>query len=234
MQNKKIKNFSEAAWLFGIIFCSLGVSLSAKSGLGVSMVVAPAYVLYVKISQYLSFFTLGMAEYTLQGILILITAVVLRRFKFKYPLCFLTAVIHGFAVDIWRSIIGSDIANTVLEKGLYCISGALITAFAIALMLRTYLPQEVYELVVKEISEKYGWSINRVKWIYDISSLVLAIGLMLVLFTEFSFEMVGIGTIILTVINTPFITFFGKLLDKFLSFEPAFKTFNLKFEKILD
>ena len=50
---KKIKRGAELAWLFGIILCPLGVCLSAKSGLGVSMVVAPAYVLYLKLSQYL-------------------------------------------------------------------------------------------------------------------------------------------------------------------------------------
>lgn len=234
MQNKKIKHFAEGAWLLGIVFCSLGVSLSAKSGLGVSMIVAPAYVLYLKISQTLSWFTLGMAEYTLQGVLVVLIAIVLRRFKLKYPLCFLTAVIHGFAVDAWRSLIGAEMAQTALEKGLYCAGGALITAFAIALMLRTYLPQEVYELVVKEIAEKYSFSMNKVKWIFDISSLLLGIVLMLALFKSFSFEMIGIGTLVLTVINTPLITFFGRILDKYVSFDPAFKGFYDKFEKFMD
>ncbi len=234
MQNKKIKHFAEAAWLLGIVLCSLGVSLSVKSGLGVSMIVAPAEVLYVKISQTLPWFTLGMAEYTLQGVLVVLTAIVLRRFKLKYPLCFLTAVIHGFAVDTWRSIIGAEMAQTALEKGLYCAGGALITAFAIALMLRTYLPQEVFELVVKEIAQKYSFSMNKVKWVYDISSLLLGIILMLVLLKGFSFEIIGIGTLILTFVNAPLIALFGRLLDKFVSFDPAFKGFYSNFEKFLN
>ena len=234
MQLKKLNNCGELAWVVGIILCSLGVCLSTKSGLGVSMIVAPAYVLHLKISQFLPWFSLGMAEYTFQGLLIIVAALTLRRFKLKYILCFLTAVIHGFAVDAWRSIIGSEIAQTILEKGVYCALGAIVTGFAVALMLRTYLPQEVYELVVKETADKYSFSMNKVKWAYDISSLILGIALMLVLFKTFSFEIIGIGTLVLTVINAPLIAFFGKMLDRVVSFEPAFKTFYNKFEKIMD
>ena len=234
MQSKKIQHFGEIAWLIGVVLCSLGVSLSAKSGLGVSMVIAPAYVLHLRFSQVFPWFTLGMAEYTFQGLLIIATALVIRRFKLKYLLCFFTAVIHGFAVDMWRSLIGSGIAQTVIEKGVYCALGTVVTAFAISLMLRTYLPQEVFELVVKEVSDKYSFSMNKVKWVYDISSLVLGIVLMLALFKTFSLEIIGIGTLILTVINAPLIAFFGKILDKMISFDPALKLFNSKFEKIMD
>ena len=47
MENKKGR-FAEIAYVLGIILCPLGVCLSAKSGFGVSMVVAPAYVLYFR------------------------------------------------------------------------------------------------------------------------------------------------------------------------------------------
>lgn len=50
MENKKGR-FAEIAYVLGIILCPLGVCLSAKSGFGVSMVVAPAYVLYLRISE---------------------------------------------------------------------------------------------------------------------------------------------------------------------------------------
>ena len=52
MNNKK-GNFAELAYVMGMILCPLGVCLSAKSGFGVSMVVAPAYVLYLRISETL-------------------------------------------------------------------------------------------------------------------------------------------------------------------------------------
>ena len=49
METKKGR-FAEIAYVLGMILCPLGVCLSAKSGFGVSMVVAPAYVLYLRIS----------------------------------------------------------------------------------------------------------------------------------------------------------------------------------------
>ncbi len=234
MLNKKIQNCGEIAWLCGIVLCSLGVCLSTRSGLGVSMIVAPAYNIYLKVSQYLPWFTLGMAQYMFQGILVIATTLCVRRFKLKYLLCFFTAVIHGMAVDLWRLLIGSAVADTLPMQILFCASGAVATSFAVALMLRTYLPQEVYELFVKEVSDKYSFSVNKTKWVFDISSLLLGIVLMLILFKVFSTQIIGIGTIILAFLNAPFITLFGKILDKYVSFDPALKTFNSVFQKVMD
>ena len=234
MPNKKIQNCGELAWLCGIVLCSLGLCLSARSGLGVSMIVAPAYNIYLKVSQYLPWFTLGMAQYMFQGLLIIATSLAVHRFKLKYLLCFLTAVIHGVAVDLWRLVIGSGVAETLTMKIFFCASGAIATSIAVALMLRTYLPQEVYELFVKEVADKYSFSVNKTKWVFDISSLVLGIVLMLVLFKEFSTQIIGVGTIVLTFLNTPLITLFGRIFDKFVSFKPRFKSFYETFERIMD
>ena len=43
---------------------ALGGALTERAGLGLSMVVIPAYISHVLISQTHSFFTFGMAEYT--------------------------------------------------------------------------------------------------------------------------------------------------------------------------
>jgi uncharacterized membrane protein YczE len=231
---QKTGKIAEAAWVAAVIICGLGVCLSAKSGFGVSMVVAPAYVLYLKISQALPWFSFGMAEYCLQGLLMILLSIVLRRFKWKYPLAFGTAICYGFALDAWRAVFGTAVYTEMYQRCLACAGGAVITAFAIALFLRTYLPQEGYELVVKEISEKFGFNMNRVKWIYDCTSLTVAIILMLLLFKGFSFEMIGAGTLIMTVINTPLIAMFGRLLDSKFEFTSAFESFHEKFNRLMN
>ena len=78
MENKKGR-FAEIAYVLGIILCPLGVCLSAKSGFGVSMVVAPAYVLYLRISETIPWFTFGKSEYIFQGLLLSICYLLLRR-----------------------------------------------------------------------------------------------------------------------------------------------------------
>ena len=50
------KKMNEAAWLLGIIFCALGVCLLTKAGFGLSMVSAAAYILHLKVVQFLPFF----------------------------------------------------------------------------------------------------------------------------------------------------------------------------------
>ena len=65
---------SELAYVLGIIFVAMGVVFMEKADFGVSMVVAPAYLLYRWLSPTWSFVTFGMAEYCLQAVLLLVMA----------------------------------------------------------------------------------------------------------------------------------------------------------------
>ena len=233
MKNK-IANVGESAWIFGLIFCSLGVCLTAKCNLGVATIVAPGYVLYLKISEYAQWFTLGMSQYLVQGIVIVLLTIFTHRFKLKYIICLFTAVLHGIFVDVWNVLLKFVTCPTLIEKIICFAVGMLVTSLAVALMLRTYLPQEVHEMAVKEFALTVKASVNKVKWIYDIFFLALAIILMLCLFGTFSFEMIGTGTVAMALLNTPLITLWGKMLDKFFSFTPISSKFYNTFEKIMD
>lgn len=69
---------TELAYVFGIVFVALGVVLMEKADFGVSMVVAPAYLLYRWLSPVWSFVAFGMAEYCLQAVLLLVMCLLLR------------------------------------------------------------------------------------------------------------------------------------------------------------
>lgn len=222
MNEKKIRHMGELAWFLGLSICALGVCFATKSGFGVSMVVAPAYVIYVKVSQDISWFTFGIAEYCLQGMLIIILAIVLRKFKKKYILTCVSVIFYGLCVDMWRYIFGGEVYELMWQRVIAGIAGIVVTASSIALVLRTYLPQEAYELFVKEVSDHFSLNMNRFKWIYDISSLFVAVVMMLILFGEFSFEIIGPATLVCTVVNAPIIAFCGKYLDRYYDFSPKF------------
>lgn len=96
--NKKIF-YTETAYICGIIALALGTALMEKANFGMSMVVAPAYILYLRFSQIWSFITFGMMEYTVQAILLIIMITVLRKFKTSYLFSFVTAVIYGITLD---------------------------------------------------------------------------------------------------------------------------------------
>ena len=76
--------YTEVAYAIGLIMLALGTALMEHADFGMSMVVAPAYLIYLKVSEYLNWFTFGMAEYCFQAFLIIVLALVLHRFRRKY------------------------------------------------------------------------------------------------------------------------------------------------------
>ncbi|MBR7150372.1 MAG: hypothetical protein IKD01_05085, partial [Oscillospiraceae bacterium] len=69
MKEKKVF-YTEAAYVIGILGLALGTAFMERPDFGVSMVVAPAYLLHLKISQFFPFYSFGMSEYMLQLVLL--------------------------------------------------------------------------------------------------------------------------------------------------------------------
>lgn len=218
---RKIKKMNEAAWLFGILFCAVGVSLSAKADFGLSMVAAPAYILHLKLSAFLPWFTHGTSEYVWQFLLLILTCLIVRRFRVKYLFSFVTSFLFGITLDGWYLLIGGNAPFETMPARIAAFAGGLIcTAFAIAFFFRTGLPLEIYELTVSEIAKRYKLPTDRVKFWYDVAMLLTSLLFAFVLMH--GFEGVGIGTVITTLINAPLIALCGKILDRFFTFEPRF------------
>lgn len=85
---KKIKMSRELLYCLAILIMALGVAMTAKASYGVSMVVAPAYILSLKFS-FLSF---GQAEYCVQLLLVIAMCIITRRFKTAYIFSFVTSL----------------------------------------------------------------------------------------------------------------------------------------------
>lgn len=89
----KRRFYTELAYFLGLVILAVGTGFMEKADFGMSMIVAPAYVIYLKVSQVLPWFSFGMAEYTLQAVLLLVMMMVLRRFQVRYLFSFVTAVV---------------------------------------------------------------------------------------------------------------------------------------------
>ena len=68
----KMKKSAELLWLLGILFVALGVAICSKADLGVSMIAAPAFVIYEALAPVLSGISVGVTEYVIQGLLLLL------------------------------------------------------------------------------------------------------------------------------------------------------------------
>mgnify|MGYP003445693350 CR=1 FL=1 len=73
---KKLTFYTESAYIVGLIMLAFGTALMTRGGYGMSMVVAPAYILHLKLSEIWPFFTFGVAEYLLQAVIILLMMII--------------------------------------------------------------------------------------------------------------------------------------------------------------
>ena len=81
MQEHQIHIRNVIMWVLGMVLCPLGVALSARAGFGVSMIEAPVYVTYLRLSQSFPKFTFGMAEYLVQALVLILLCVLIKKFK---------------------------------------------------------------------------------------------------------------------------------------------------------
>lgn len=193
--------YTEAAYICGIIVLSAGTVLMERAGFGMSMVVAPAYLVYLKLAQHLPWFTFGMAEYCLQAVLLCLCAVLTKRFRPMYLFSFVTAVIYGFVLDAMMSPGGFLPADTVLMRVLLYSAGMVLGAAGVALLFHTYIAPEAYELLVREISAKFQYDIRTVKTVYDCCSCLAAVILSFAFFGLGHFEGIKAGTVLCALVN---------------------------------
>ena len=227
---KKLTIHSETVYVLSIIILAFSVAMVASADFGLSMIVAPAYIL----SQKLGFITFGQAEYLIQGVLFISFLIAVRKFKPTYLFAFLTCVIYGLCLDLFRLI---PILNpNVVAPGsmdlwlriVFFIVGELLTTFSIALCFRTYLYPQVVDFFVVGITAHFKLNRGKFKCINDICFLVVSIVLSLCFFGK----LIGIyyGTIVLTLINGPLISLFGNLIDRCFFIKPLFPKFATFFE----
>ncbi len=218
---KKRVFYSEAAYILGMTLIAVGVVFMEKADFGVSMIVAPAYILYRWINALWSSFSFGMAEYCLQAVLIAIMALIMRRFTLSYILSFVTAVIYGFILDGLMALGAYLPANAVWQRALYYVVGVLAGSAGVSMMFHTYISPEAYELFVKELSARFNIEIHRFKTLYDCGSCAIGIAMSFIFFGMFNFVGVKWGTILCALINGFVISLFSRLYQRLWSFKDA-------------
>ena len=221
MTRNKIKIPSELAYVLGILLIALGNSMLEKADFGMSMVVAPAYLTYLKLSETLSFVTFGMACYAVEGMLLIILALIMRRFKLSYILSFMTAVIYGFVIDGFMALLSLVEVSGILMRIAFFIPGVLTVTMGVAFMFHTYLAPEAYDLFVKELCERFGFNTGKCKTAYDICSLIISVALTFIFFG--GIKGLGVGTVVCALINGTLIGIYSHFMDKRCVFDDKLK-----------
>ena len=212
----------ELAYVCGIVFVAMGVVLMEKADFGVSMVVAPAYLLYRWLSPTWSFVSFGMAEYALQAVLLLIMVLILRRFRLSYLFSVITAVIYGFVLDGFMALGALLPADFLWQRAIWYVLGMLFCSAGVSAMFHTYISPEVYELFVKELSGFFHVDINRFKTGYDCVSTLIGVIMSFLIFGAWHFVGVSWGTVLCALINGTIIGRFSAFYEKHWTFYDRF------------
>lgn len=193
--------WSEAAYLLGLLILAWGTAWMERANFGMSMVVAPAYLVHLKVSQLWPWFTFGVAEYLLQAVLLLLLAAVQRKFKKAYLFSFVTAVLYGVLLDGMLAVTALLPGEGSAARVVYYLAGLVLCSVGVALLFYTYLPPEAYELVVKELAQKYNIPLARCKTTYDCVSCLVGVLLSFAFFGFGRFEGVKLGTVFCALVN---------------------------------
>ena len=218
---RKMRFSTELAYFVGITLLALSVTMMEAADFGVSMIVAPAYLLHLKLSPTFAFFTFGMAEYTLQAVLLVVLIVALRKFKPYFLFSFVTAVFYGFVLDFLMMLFSYIPPVTLAMRLIYFFAGTVLGAAGISFLFHTYIAPEVYELIVKEFADKLQKMPHRVKMVYDAASFTLALILSFVFFGFGHFEGIKLGTLFCVLVNGWLIGRFTKLYESLFDFQDS-------------
>lgn len=212
---EKIKVSNEIVYLSAAVVLSLATAMLAAADFGLSVIVSPAYLVSLK----LPFLTFGRAEYIVQGLLFLVFCIAMRQIKLLYFGAFLSGVIYGVLLDLWRFLIphfNPDIhapgTLPLAVRIIYFIVGFFINAFGAVLYFKNKYYPQVYEFFVKGISEKYRIELSRFKLRFDLAFLSLTLVLSLCLFQEL--KGIGIGTVVMACLNGPLIGLYARWFDR--------------------
>ena len=225
---KKPILYTEIAYLMGLLLLALGTALTEAGDFGISMVVAPAYLLHLKLSETLPFFSFGLAEYVLQTTVFLLMTLCVRKIRPVYFFSFVTTILYGLLLDLFILLLNPLCVDTMAMRLTVYIAGVLLGSAGIALLFRTYLPPATYELFVKVLSRKWHISLPVFKTAYDVCSMVIAIILSFAFFGRI--RGIGIASVACAFINGTLIKMFTGLFERIWTFRDRFPL-RIKFEE---
>lgn len=196
-------------FIIGLFFSGLGVAVTKRGGLGVSPISSVANVISIK----LPFFTLGTWLLIWNCVLILGQILILRKqFKPIQLLQIPLSVLFGWFTDFGVWLAGYIPADLYAVRLALVLVGTAILGFGIALAVIANVIMNSGEAFVKAIADKTRFTFGNVKIAFDISCVMLALLLSLLLFHG---DIVGMreGTVLAALFTGQAVKFFQKRLQ---------------------
>ena len=219
MKAKKVF-YSELAYVAALLILPLGIVLMEKADLGISMVAAPPYLLFLKLHETYPIFSFGFSDYFIQFLILLLLIAIIRKVRFHFFFSFITAFLYGSVLDLYMMLLSFQTPASLIWRIALFILGLYVSAFGIAFFFQTYIAPDIHALFIKEVSTKWNRSFAFCKTIYDCTCCVIAIAMSFAFFGFGVFEGIKWGTVICALVNGKNIGFFCDLYTKHFDFVP--------------
>ena len=226
---KKIGKMAEIAWFIGTFLCAFGVALCTKASFGLSMMAAPPYIIHLRLVEFLPWYSQGTSSYLFEGSMLVVMCLLIRKFRLKFLLSFLSGVIFGLGLDLWLYLLGGNgMFGSMVARCFGFAGGILCISVAVAFMFNAYLPAQIPELLVMEVAKHFKVETTKIKLILDMCCVALSFALSLLLTGKLTG--IHVGTVIIAFANAPLIKLWGKVINRFFTFDPMFP----KLKKLFD
>lgn len=139
---------------------------------------------------------------------------------------------YGAILDLWRLIPifnPETIHDNIVLRVVFFVTGIVLTSLAVAMFFKSYFLPEVTDLFVKAVVDRYNLKQTIFKTSYDVIFLVGSVVMSLIFFGKLNG--IGVGTVIIVLLNGIMIGLWGKFIDKFFDIVPAFPKVCAYFEK---
>jgi uncharacterized membrane protein YczE len=214
---KKPVVYAEILFACGLILISFGITLMVHADLGISVASSVPYVISLRFTAL----TFGTWSYLVQGFLVLLLVVIIRRVKWHYLLSFLVSVAFGVLVDLFF-LLTSGLSGLAWQQRVPLFAGGLLLlTMGIALFVSSRLPLLPYDLFVNELAIHRRISFRKCKTLFDLSCLLTS-ALFLFFFVR-RLTGIGIGSLISALLNGTLAGYWLGLLSRHITIRSAFQ-----------
>ncbi len=208
LKNEIVKRY--VLLVIGLFFSALGVAFTKRAELGVSPISSVANVMSCKFTAL----SIGIWLIIWNCVLILGQVIILRRdFKLIQLLQIPLSLLFGYFTDFGMWCVSFIPANTYPVRLVMSVGGVIILGFGISLSVIANVIMNSGEAFVKAISDKFRKNFGNVKIVFDVSCVVTALLLSVILF-DFSIVGTREGTVIAALCTGIAVKFFCAKIKK--------------------
>lgn len=204
----------ELVLMLSLLFIALGVDLVAMTDLGVSPMLAPAFVV-----SRISPLSYGTCSIILQTCMLASVCIVARKLRPECIVAFALNAVFGLFLDFWLAILPTLPGSLAVRIAVW-IAAVILLIVTVALAMLTQLPMTPCDSFARDMAELLNKDYRKFRTGYDLCSTAVSAGISFV----FSGGLIGIGvgTIVYALTLGNGVSFMCKKLSPHITFKPTY------------